>query len=163
MSFENEVTANPDFGNIKGWLAFMTFGFFITPIYMVYQLIPQFTNYKAAIDAGFSVGLVYFEIVGDLALIALFIYCAYLLVKHRKVAIRFITYVLLGSMIFTMIDSALVKAVLDRLTNSGVLSAQVSQTYADQGSATVGRTILIALIWIPYLRRSKRVEGTLIK
>jgi hypothetical protein len=135
---------------IRGWLLLPAFGTLISPLLFARNIVelgsvlPLINDRSDALFA-FLVG----ELVACAALLALSIVAIVLLLKHhRKYPALFIG-LLLATVILAIVDHE---------------GARTFGNAADAGdTGQLIRAILAALIWIPYMGKSKRVQNTFVR
>jgi hypothetical protein len=139
---------------IKGWLILPAIGTVLSPIYLTLsfiKLVPTLENVWAA-RAGLSTGLFVFVIVETAMNIAFILgWLAAILLLVMKSPYYPKAYVALmgGMVVFLLVDMVI---------SAGVYNHQPGQ----DDLISLGRTILVAAIWIPYMMLSKRVKNTFV-
>jgi hypothetical protein len=152
---------NTDAG-ISGWLAFFALGVIINPIIIginLIEIIGTFSNYTLVFQTASVPRL---AITGHSLFVVLSIIGAYLFFKKKRVTKKLYIWLLLFNAVFS---AFIVNAQLIDMNNA-VKAGSITQKYADDwltaAGPVAGRAIFVALIWIPYLIRSKRVKATFV-
>ncbi len=149
---------------LGGWLVLPILGLFIAPIRLGFMLwtghLPIFTDgtWELLTSAGSAshhflwAPLLVFEVAGNLTMITL---CAVALVLAFRRSRRF-PGLMVGYYLF-----ALVFAVADTIAAEAIPGiAELSET---ESLGDVGRAIIAAGIWVPYMLLSKRVRATFVE
>jgi hypothetical protein len=149
---------------IRGWLVLILIGLVITPIRICLFL---FQEYVALFEHGnwnmltssssefyhhLWAPLLVFESVGNLLLLILSLTVLYFFLCKSKHVPRLVIFWLMYSLIFVIIDFFFAEQI--------PLIADLPQDA--QSTKEVVRSIIAALIWIPYFLISKRVKATFI-
>jgi hypothetical protein len=137
---------------IKGWLILPAIGTVLSPIYLIIsfsKLVPTLEKVWAA-RAALSTGLFVFVIVETLFNVAFILgWLGAILLLALKSPYYPKTYVaLMGGMVVFLL--------VDMIVSAGGYNHQPGQDEL----ISLGRTILVAAIWIPYMMLSKRVKNT---
>jgi hypothetical protein len=134
---------------IEGWLTLVALNLIAAPFVLLYQL---FTVHFALISSdkwasipGNLTGLIWFEVIMNIGLIAAVLYIGVLFINKKSDFPKFFIFFLVGKVILLLLDIILA---------SGV---DLSPDSSDLAQAS-----LVALIWIPYMRVSKRVRATFV-
>jgi len=143
------------FTPIGGWLILIGMGLAFTPLYVMYNLLSGGyldlnkwnTSLSGVNHTVFKAALV-FEAAGDVLLIAMACFCFVLLVNRRDIFPKYITGYFAFAVVFTFIDLIFV--------------ADLSGDVSGNASLAMLKSIIYAAIWIPYFRKSVRVEQTFI-
>jgi hypothetical protein len=139
---------------IRGWLILPAIGTVLSPIYLFIsfsKLVPTLENVWAA-RAALSIGLFVFVIV-ETAMNIVFILgwlAAILLLVLKSPYYPKVYVALMGGMVVFLL--------VDMIVSAGGYNHQPSQDEL----ISLGRTILVAAIWIPYMMLSKRVKNTFV-
>lgn len=161
MNSENESAISQNYNGLNGWLAFLTLGVFVTPVVLAVAIKNNLGSSQYA-QIYHNAWLIPTFIVWDTVYLVVYCTCAYLLLKRKKVGIRILKHTLWT---FALINVFLVNAQMIDANNAvanGTISKAFAESWTSSVGSTAGRSILAAVIWIPYLRRSKRVKATLI-
>lgn len=143
---------------LGGWLALVGLGLIINPFFYGYQTLSYFPLFNQTYDIPGYLTLLQFEF---LIMFASFALSVYLLILYFKKKIKFPKYYILfliGSAIWVVIDHIF-------LASLSPQTAQEQKAISDalsQNSGTIGRSILAAIIWVSYMKKSKRVKATFI-
>jgi len=135
---------------IGGWLAYFTFGLFVSIGYSIYdiynlaKLLPNLSAYKGQyiLDTSFFVILVIVQILA-----------VYLVIKRSRYAKNAVV----GSLLLTIFAYAFDAGV----TNS--VYHYINQSAPSNTYDTLDRTIFLGIVWIIYFSVSKRVKRTLVR
>lgn len=149
------------YSGISGWLAFLTLGVFVSSILLLIAIVNNLRSSQYA-QIYHNSWLVPTFLIWDAIYLVIYCMSVYLILKRKKIVIRILKHALWT---FALINVFLVNAqMID--ANKAVANGTISKAFADSWTSSVGstagRSILAAVIWIPYLRRSKRVKATLI-
>jgi hypothetical protein len=157
-------TANESYSEyqgVRGWLALLLIGMLYTSYSLVRAIINDFDGGQYAKLYG-NHWLVPTFLVWDSVYLVLFGFGSYLVIRGRKLARRLIIH---SFWTFALINVILVNAQMIDARNA-VTAGTITQVAADSWTKSVGsdagRAILVSFIWIPYLRKSKRVKATFI-
>lgn len=136
---------------VRGWLAWFSAGVALTPIVAGYSLFIDIVSFQIVAGQGYM-GIAIVECLANISLIALSIWGLVLLKQHRRLAVNIFISLMLVSVVISLIDLIFVLYLQAKFG----LHADSSQT------AATARSLIIALIWIPYFLRSRRVQTTLV-
>ncbi len=150
---------------IGGWLYLVGFVLFITPFILAYgifdtiSLISDNSLYELDSLVPGLANAVWFELIMDTGLLLAVIYLAFLFRGMKREFPKYFVWYMTVSIAYLVIDYAL----LASLTTSSsemrdVLDATLSEEVASMTGAIIG-----SIIWIAYMKKSKRVAGTFIK
>lgn len=92
------------------------------------------------------------EILINTILVVAWVFIAFLFFTKKKVFPKWFIGILLFTLIFILIDALAIKLVLP---NEPIFDEETAKEFV--------RTLIISLIWIPYILISKRVKATFIK
>jgi hypothetical protein len=140
-----------ELSGIKGWLAWFTVGVALTPLMAAYGLFMDVISFSVVASQGFAV-IAVAEILANIALITLAIWGLILLHGRRKRAAKIFISLMLVSLAISIIDQAFVF----------YLQQHYALTNSTTQTMTTIRSLLTAIIWIPYFVRSRRVKATLV-
>lgn len=153
-----------DLNGIGGWLILVAIGLIITPLRVAYlllaDLIPIFSNgtWAALTDPGsesyspYWAPLLIGEVVANGLLMAVSAYLLYLFFSKKKVFPVWYMGVIAFSLVFIPLDAWLVTKALP---DEPMFDPDTTKEFS--------RSILAAVIWIPYMLVSKRVKATFIE
>lgn len=162
---QHPVSKVERYDSIGGWLYVVGFGLFVTPFILAYGIFDSFSLVSdgslAEID-NLVPGLanaIWFEIIMDTALFFAVIYFIFLFRGMKSEFPKYFVWYMAVSITYLVIDYAL----LASLTTSSsemrdILDATLSEEAASMAGAIIG-----SIIWIAYMKKSKRVAGTFIK
>lgn len=155
-----------DFIGLEGWLALFVVGVGLSILLGVINLADYgsaFSNFASLQNdmpdyvAAMTPAL-WFEMITNILVIVLAVWLLVLLARRSKLAKDVaIIYLLLGAL-FLIIDYAWASWIFDTHNVTQYVQPEMNRAAND-----VGRSIIGALIWVPYFLVSKRVKATLIK
>jgi membrane protease YdiL (CAAX protease family)/DNA-directed RNA polymerase subunit RPC12/RpoP len=147
---------------IRDWLILVAIGLVISPFIYLYNLftiyLPIFTNGTWELvtnpNSGYFVpGIgtgVTFEVIYHLVFLVASVYLLFLFFKKDKSFPKFYIVYLVSILICGIVDYAIVQSIPS-------LASQVSD------NSDLGKSVLAAAIWIPYMLKSKLVKATFVK
>lgn len=154
---------------LEGWLALYVVGLFLSLLVTVFRFFADGFLSSSDIDAinqyqsglGDTIqNLTAFESLMVVVYVALIVTTLVMLFRKRKLAKSLAIATLIFAAVYGLIDYAIASSI----TASSGLSQNVDvQTFMSKYSGDVGRSIIAALIWVPYFMVSKRVKATLTK
>ncbi|MDB5142667.1 MAG: hypothetical protein JWQ66_1380 [Mucilaginibacter sp.] len=140
-----------NFRPLGGWLIFIAFGLGFSALALFITLCKgtyfDLNNWKSHISSGFK-SIFTFEAIGNTFLMCYALFCLILLLNKRDILPRFIIGLYGFAVLFFIVDYIWAKAVFS--------------TVSDEAAFTAMRAVLVSAIWIPYFKRSTRVEQTFI-
>lgn len=145
---------------IKGWLGVFTLGAILTPFSIILGQVTGFSSMKNLWNLGYK-QIVMIEILGNLALVVLSGYGIWLILKLKARVKRFYIYLLLFDFVFLLIDSGFTRNIIQDLVNRGTIDSSTGVSLSANSGSGAARAFLVAIIWIPYLLKSKRVKMTM--
>jgi len=151
---------------LEGWLAFFVVGIGLGIVLGIFNLFSypstfsdlesirnQSPDFVSAIMPALE-----FELIMNVGSILLAIWLLFLLAKHQKFAKSIAIIYLASSAVFGLMDYTWVSSIFSNFNLSSDVQSELSSAAGD-----TGRSILAALIWVPYFLVSKRVKATLTK
>lgn len=132
-----------------------TIGTVLTPILLIVSVIRLVPTYQQvwAVKSRLSTGLLSFVVIEglfNLAFIALWIFAAVLLFKKSARFPNIYIIAMLGMVVFFFTDAA-------------VTSAFFGQSQNGEGFVQALRIAIAAVVWCPYMARSKRAKNTFVE
>jgi len=149
----HEILFEPgaNFRPLGGWLIFIAFGLGFSALALFITLCKgtyfDLNNWRSHISGGFK-AIFTFEAIGNTFLMCYALFCLILLLNKRDILPRFIIGLYAFSVLFFVVDYVWAKAVFSTVGNEAAFTAM--------------RAVLVSAIWIPYFKRSTRVEQTFI-
>ncbi len=154
-----------EYKGLGGWLILVCLGLIVSALYTVFILAttywPIFTDgswellttpnseyYIPGLGAAMK-----FDIVGGLVIAATAVYLLVLFFRKDKRFPRLYIIFLIVSLLYVLISYAWVTSIPE--LNQSFTEEERSESLGD-----IGRSVLAALIWIPYMLKSKRVRAT---
>jgi hypothetical protein len=149
---------------LGGWLALVGVGIIISPLRIIGQIFPiyseMFSNgsWAALTTPGTEAYNPLWTpiLMGEMAinggLVLVWGFITFLFFSKKRVFPKWYIGILLFTLAFILVDALTIKAVLP---NEPVFDAETAKE--------LGRTIFVALIWVPYMLVSKRVKATFVK
>ena len=153
------------YDSIGGWLYLVGFGLFITPFILAYGV---FDTFSLVSDGSLSeldslvpglANAIWFELIMDTALFFAVIYFIFLFRERKKEFPKFFVWYMAVSIAYLVIDYALLASLT---TSSSEMRDILDATLEEQVGSMTG-TIIASIIWIAYMKKSKRVAGTFVK
>ena len=145
---------------LGGWLLLLALGVFSAPFVFIVAFLDTSAYTDAStwtaltnatdVNAALLPCVIYAEGVINLALFWASLICAVLFVQRRTTFPRVYSLFLVGRLVFTAADA--------------VVASELAGTALSNDVATnIGRAIITAAIWLPYLHRSTRVRRTFVR
>ena len=163
MSADNEAANEVNrYKGIAGWLAFLFIGLALSSLLLVVGAINNSLHSGDYATLYGNHWLGPFSVIWDVIYFILFGIGAIFILKKKLVARKLVIHSLWT---FAVINVFLVNAQMIDANNAvavGTITKAAADSWTSSVGSDAGRAILAALIWIPYLRRSKRVRFTLI-
>lgn len=154
---------------LEGWLAWFVVGQFLAIILTIYNFfasgfltssdIDSYNQYQQGLGNTIQ-GFTIFEDIMIIIYISLIVITLIKLFRRRKSAKTFAIITLIFIAVYGVIDYGIVSSIFG---SSGLLQNAEMQSYMSKYTGEIGRSIVAALIWVPYLLKSKRVRATLVK
>lgn len=161
MSTNEEVESEVQrYQGIAGWLAILFIGLVVSSLLL---LIGAFNNLHNGEYATLynNHWIIPVFVVWDAFYFFLFGFGAILILKKKRMARKLVTHSLWT---FAVVNVLLVNAQMvdaNNAVSAGTITKAAADAWTSSVGSDAGRAILATLIWIPYLRRSKRVRVTL--
>ena len=145
-------------GGVSGWLFVLALGVVVNPIYIGYDL---FTFHPRIYQDAFP-GSIFpvLSFSADYLLVILTSFGLYLFLRRRKSFRKFYIWTLLIVAILYLVVTNAFFIDINNAVASGRMDKTLGDTAESQEGSIAGRAILVAIIWVPYLIRSKRVRAT---
>lgn len=154
---------------LSGWLVLVILGLFATvlfQVYGVYESVTMFTDGTVEFlsDPSSEVyipgygGLLKFEFIAEIIFLVAAVYLVYLFFKKSKKFPKYYVPFLIISVIYVIVDYALLASV----SVSGEVQQVIDEVLSEQ-SGEIGRAVIGALIWGAYIKKSKRVKATFVE
>jgi hypothetical protein len=149
---------------LGGWLILVGLGIIISPLYIIAQLFPLYSNIfsNGSWDALTTPGTETYnplwapilcgEIVINGVLVFVWIFIAFLFFSKKRIFPKWYIGILLFTLLFFVVDAFAVKSVLP---NEPVFDPETTKEFS--------RSLIATLIWVPYMLISKRVKATFVK
>jgi S1-C subfamily serine protease len=155
---KNIIQANKKVkAGLNGWLALAGLGLIASPLVTAYGLLPYFQYLNQTYNIPGYLTLLQFEFVMGIAYVIASIYLIYLYFKKN---IKFPNYYI----VFLVVTIAY--SILDYVWLASLTAPTPEQqkviTDALANSGSTFRTIIFAIIWISYMKKSKQVKATFI-
>ncbi len=148
---------------IGGWLIIVALGLVITPVRIIILIITTYPEifstgtWEALTTQGSDVynplwaPILLGEIVINIGLISVWIYMGYLFIKRKRIFPNWYISIAVFSLVYIIADSFAVKLVLP---NEPVFDPDTVKE--------LSRSLVMVIIWVPYMLVSKRVRATFI-
>ncbi len=159
---EKPTKANDIKPGIRGWLVLVAIAVILNPLLNLYNLLtvyfpiftdgtwelltnPNFPYYVSGVG-----GAIIFEFIFHILFLASSLYLLLLFFKNDRRFPKFYIIYLVSVLIYGVIDYAIVLSIPSLAEEAG-------------DSIDLGRNIMVALIWVPYMFKSKLVKVTFVK
>jgi|SRR5690625_350723 len=158
------ITADANFEGLRGWLILVGLGVVLSPLIMAITILPTYshifssglwsavaTQTSKAYNPAFA-ALLIVELTVNCALIVAWVFAAYLFFSKKKAFPKVFIGIVAFSLLFIIVDVCTVKALLPtvHIFDSNTMGQFV-------------RSLIVALIWIPYMLISRRVQATFVR
>lgn len=165
LSNENDKTRDEVLNSQKlgGWLILPAIGLIIAPIWALYsfftEYMPMFSDGtwelltdpgSAYFISGFS-SLIMFEIFFQAVFFLFVLYVGFLFFTRKKELPRLYILYLVGSLIIAIIDYMWAFSI-----------PELAEVLQEEDYGDLGRSIIAAAIWVPYMLKSDRVKNTFV-
>ncbi len=150
---------------IGGWLYVVALGLFVTPFLLAYGV---FDSLSLIFDGtivyvneeipGMSL-LIWFEIVLDLVMALIIAYIIFLFVNKRHEFPKYYIWYLIASLVYLLADYAMAASLT---TANPEMKVVLEETLTEQISDIIS-AIIGSIIWVLYMKKSKRVATTFVK
>lgn len=150
---------NDEYNGIRGWLAFLALGIIVTPILLALDIKDNLSakDYGTYFHNNWIIpSLTFF----DALFIVLYFLSIYFLFKHNPRFKRLSIHLLWTKAIVSTFFANSVLVDMNNALKAGTITKSLADSVSSSEGSIAGRAILAAIIWIPYLRRSKRVRAT---
>lgn len=149
---------------IGGWLNFVGLSLFVTPFILIFGIIESYSLIK---DGAFKelnsltpgmANTILFEMLVSAAIVLLCVYLLFIFNEKKKSFPKYFIWYLLISLAYLIIDYS----ILATLTSSDSEMNTILDTTLSEGISSTAGTLIGSLIWIMYMKKSKRVKGTFV-
>ncbi|GIL04946.1 MAG: hypothetical protein BroJett031_14660 [Betaproteobacteria bacterium] len=149
---------------LGGWLVLVGLGIIISPLRVIGIVFPVYSeifsngSWEALTTPGTEAynplwaPILLGEMLINGGLVLAWIFVAFLFFSKKKAFPKWYIGMLLFTLAFILIDALAIKAVLQ---NGPVFDAETTEEF--------GRSLIVTLIWVPYMLVSKRVKATFVK
>jgi len=163
---EKNITKENGLNNPKGlsgWLSLVGLGLIITPVLLLWSIYNSISVYDSAdyineLIPGL-VGLISFEIIGNIIFVGVAIYLLRLFFNKKTKFPQYYIYFLIGNLVFVGLDYF----ILSSLSADGYEAQQMITDSLSQGWTDMTRALISVVIWVSYMKKSKRVKVTFIE
>ncbi len=157
------VEPGQDLEGINGWLLLVGLGIIISPFYIIYSIYPIYTEiFKTGVweilttpgtEAYNSLWAVVLigEIAVNLLMVGVWLYIAYLFFTKKKTFPKWYIGLLIFTIVFILLDAFAIKLVVPE-----------ESVFDQETLKQLGRSLLVSLIWVTYMRFSVRVKQTFV-
>jgi len=150
-------TTTEDLEGLSGWLLLVGFGLVVSPFVILSSIVTTNipflygSKYQAFLATHPAVeGLIVFEVISNIIFIACIAALNYLFFTKRKAFPGYFILYLVTNLLVLLIDTFAANALFP--------SVHLTAAYT-----SIARTLLAALIWIPYMLVSRRVKATFVR
>lgn len=149
---------------LSGLLVLVGLGIILSPILVIAQTFPIYSeifsngSWEALTTPGTKAynplwaPILICEITINIALVFAWLFIAFLFFSKKKIFPRWYVGILLFTLVFLLVDAFSIKLVLP---NEPVFDPDTSKN--------IIRSVVVTLIWVPYIFMSKRVKATFVK
>jgi hypothetical protein len=161
---EKGMAEEKNLEGLGGWLVLVGLGIIISPLRVIGMVFPiyseMFSNgsWAALTSPGTEVynplwaPILFGEMAINGGVVLAWIFAAFLFFSKKKVFPKWYIGILLFTLAFIPIDALAIKSVSP---NEPVFDVETIKEF--------GRTLIVTLIWVPYMLASKRVKATFVK
>ena len=158
------MTEDKKLEGLGGWLVLVGLGIVISPLRIIGMVFPVYSemfsngSWEVLTTPGNEAynplwaPILYGEMAVNGALVVAWIFVAFLFFSKKRVFPKWYIGMLLFTLAFIVADALAIKAVLP---NEPVFDPETVKE--------LGRSLVVSLIWIPYMLVSKRVKATFVK
>jgi hypothetical protein len=158
---EIEMTANKNLEGLGGWLVLVGIGVILSPLIIIATVFPAYsqmfsngswdalTTPGSAAYSSLWAPLIVGEITINVGLVVAWVFAAVLFFSKKAGFPKLYIGIVLFSLAFIIFDAVAIKSVLP---DEPIFNSETAKQIA--------RALVSALIWIPYMLRSKRVSAT---
>ena len=143
---------------LTGWLALVGLGLIVNPFIQGYSAMTYLPLFQKTYDIVGYLPLLQFEFVMEIANCLFSIYLLYLYFKKKSNFPKFYIIFLIVTAMYTTIDHILFAS----LTAPTPEQQKILSDTLSQHSGDVVRAIIVGLIWVWYMKKSKRVKATFV-
>lgn len=157
------MTDNKELVGINGWLLLVGFGIIVSPIFIVYSIYPMYaeifstgtwdvltTPGTEAYNPLWGVVLLG-EIAVNISIVLTWFYIAYLFFTKNHSFPKWYIGILIFTVLFILLDALAIKAIIPE-----------EPIFDKDTLKQLARSLVVALIWVSYMRVSKRVKATFV-
>lgn len=158
------MTEENNLEGLGGWLILVGLGIIFSPVKIIAMIFPVYSeifsngSWEALTTPGTEAyhslwgAIIIGEILINVALVIAWLFIAFLFFSKKIAFPRWYIGILLFTLAFIFIDALALKSVMP---NEPVFDPETIKE--------IGRTLIVSLIWVPYMLVSKRVKATFIK
>ncbi|MGK0472299.1 MAG: hypothetical protein ACJAR0_002780 [Candidatus Azotimanducaceae bacterium] len=161
---EKDVTEEKNLEGLGGWLLLVGLGIVVSPLRIIIMIFPTYSEmfsngtWEVLTTSGAEAynplwaPIIYGEMAINGALVLAWIFVAFLFFSKKKIFPKWYIGILLFTLGLILVDALAIKAVLPNET-----------IFDTETTKELGRSLIVSLIWIPYMLVSKRVKATFVK
>ena len=156
-----EVRATPDKNDlvgIGGWLILVALGQILGPLKYIAFLFNYYTNMESDLWTKFPITF-YGEAALNISLLAVICYTSYLFLTTSRLFPKFFIYQYSASILLYPLDVIFTGVTLSAYTGQSFEALSAKMVTAELVGQWIA-VIIVAAIWIPYIKLSKRVANT---
>ncbi len=152
-----------DLEGLGGWLLLVGLGVVVSPIYMAYSTYPMYADIFAsgtwqilttpgtAAYSPYWAPFLLGEIAVNVLMCLIWVYIAYLFFSKKKAFPKWYIGMLIFTVCFIIVDAFAIKLVMPN-----------EKAFDPETLRQLGRSLLVALIWVSYMNYSVRVKRTFV-